>query len=141
MPHESRQCVVWRIWALKVPGPLDTPCAIESLEHNSTLCSFLFDDKNPQGHDRLLSPLKASGEEQRFSAAFGNSLASCSRETSFFINLIEPIKCLPVLSPLLGSPQRACSTIAFRLLYKKNKVHCAGSSLAVNPCQPRVDTN
>lgn len=82
---------------IKVPGPLDTPCAILPLEHNATLCSFLFDDKTSQGFGRLLSLLKACGEEQGYSAAFGNSLASCSRETSLFINLIVPIKSLPVL--------------------------------------------
>lgn len=106
----SGSCIPWKqckwcgeLGCMKVPGPLDTSCAIESLEDNAILCSFLVYDIKPQGYGRLLSRLKASGEEQMYSAAFGNSLACRSRETSLFINLIVPIKSLPVLQLLVDS--------------------------------------
>lgn len=77
--------------------PWTPPVPLSHQYHNTTLYSFLCYDKNHQGYGRLLSPLKAFGEEQRYSAAFGNSLPSRSREMSLFINLIVPIKSLPVL--------------------------------------------
>lgn len=42
---------VWcaELGRMKVAGPLDTSCAIESQEHNATLCSFLFSERHPQG--------------------------------------------------------------------------------------------
>lgn len=98
VPHESRQCVVWRTGALEVPGPLDH-------WRKTRFCVPFY---------LMIKSLKATIDSSHHSRHLERSrsvlllleipFASRSRGTSFFINLTGPIKCLPVLQPLPGPP-------------------------------------